>query len=114
MYQLPKSRDLSINTCAACLEKQREIDRLREEVARLRSQLSQAERELRPSVIARKVSFGSQSEAGAKTREIWLTVLATLRKRVKHPQQRLKEVLDALARDADTDVLKLLWAADTS
>lgn len=75
---------------------------------------NRAERELRPTVIARKVSFGSQSEAGAKTREVWLTVLATLRKRVKHPQRRLKEVLDALARDADTDVLKLLWAADTS
>jgi len=59
-------------------------------------------------------SFGSQSEAGAKTRETWMTVLATLRKRVKHPQQRLKEVLDALARDPTVDVHKLLWAADTS
>ena len=59
-------------------------------------------------------SFGSQSEAGAKTRETWMTVLATLRKRVKHPQQRLKEVLDALARDPTVDVHKLLWVADTS
>lgn len=75
---------------------------------------NRAERELRPTVIARKVSFGSQSEAGAKTRETWMTVLATLRKRVKHPQQRLKEVLDALARDPEADVHKLLWAADTS
>ncbi len=30
---------------------------------------NRAERELRPSVIARKVSFGSQSDEGAKTRE---------------------------------------------
>ncbi len=75
---------------------------------------NRAERELRPTVIARKVSFGSQSEAGAKTRETWMTVLATLRKRVKHPQQRLKEVLDALARDPTADVHKLLWVADTS
>jgi transposase len=29
-----------------------------------------AERDLRPTVIARKVSFGSQSEAGANTRSI--------------------------------------------
>ncbi len=75
---------------------------------------NRAERELRPTVIARKVSFGSQSEAGAKTRETWMTVLATLRKRVQHPQQRLKEVLDALARDPRADVHQLLWAADTS
>ncbi len=75
---------------------------------------NRAERELRPTVIARKVSFGSQSEAGATTRETWMTVLATLRKRVKHPQARLKEVLDALARDPAANVHQLLWAADTS
>ncbi len=39
MYQLPKSRDLGINTCAACFDKQREIDRLREEVTRLKGLL---------------------------------------------------------------------------
>ncbi len=65
-------------------------------------------------MIARKVSFGSQSDERAKTRETWVTVLATLRKRVKHPQQRLKEVLDAVARDLTADVDQLLWAADTS
>ncbi|CAN5361063.1 IS66 family transposase [soil metagenome] len=75
---------------------------------------NRAERELRPTVIGRKVSFGSQSEAGAKTRETWMTVLATLRKRVKHPQARLKEVLDALARDPGANVSQLLWMADTS
>jgi transposase len=75
---------------------------------------NRAERELRPTVIARKVSFGSQSEAGAKTREIWMTVLATLRKRVKHPQARLKQVLDAVACDPAADVHQLLWAPDTS
>ena len=45
MYQLPKSRDLGVNTCDACLEKQREIDRLRDEVTRLRSQLGQRQRD---------------------------------------------------------------------
>jgi len=39
MNQLPKSRDLGINTCAACFDKQREIDRLREEVTRLKGLL---------------------------------------------------------------------------
>ena len=40
-----------------------------------------AERELRPLVIARKTSFDSQSEAGARTRETLVTVLHTLRQR---------------------------------
>ncbi|MBI3941357.1 MAG: transposase, partial [Acidobacteria bacterium] len=38
---------------------------------------NRCERELRPTVIARKVSFGSQSEAGAKTREIMMSLLHT-------------------------------------
>lgn len=75
---------------------------------------NRAERELRPTVIARKVSFGSQSDEGARTRETWMTVFSTLRKRVKHPQSRLKEVLDAVARDPEANVHQLLWAADTS
>ena len=45
MYQLPKSRDLGVNTCDACLEKQREIDRLRDELTRLRTQLCQRQRD---------------------------------------------------------------------
>jgi hypothetical protein len=44
---------------------------------------NRAERELRPLVIARKISFGSQSEQGAQTREILMSVLHTLRKRTK-------------------------------
>jgi hypothetical protein len=43
---------------------------------------NRAERELRPLVIARKTSFGSQSDAGAKIRETLTTALHTLRKRV--------------------------------
>ena len=43
---------------------------------------NRAERELRPTVIARKVSFGSQSDAGAKTREALMSEVHTLAKRV--------------------------------
>jgi hypothetical protein len=39
---------------------------------------NRAERELRPPVIARKTSLGSQSDAGAKTREIIMTLVHTL------------------------------------
>jgi hypothetical protein len=45
MYQLSKSRCTGVNTCDACLTKQREIDRLREEITRLRQQLNQRQRD---------------------------------------------------------------------
>lgn len=69
-----------------------------------------AERELRPLVIARKVSFGSQSEAGARTRETLMTVLVTLRRR--HPNDfdtRFKRALDHLALKPGADPYKLLF-----
>ncbi len=69
-----------------------------------------AERELRPLVIARKVSFGSQSPAGARTREILLTTLVTLRRR--HPDdysQRFKAALDGLAAAPSADPYHLLF-----
>jgi len=55
-----------------------------------------AERELRPLVIARKISFGSQSDAGARTREILMTVLHTLTKRRSDVTAALKSALDKL------------------
>jgi transposase len=70
-----------------------------------------AERDLRPTVIARKVSFGSQSEAGARTRGILMTVLVSLQK--QHPedyQLRFKAVLDALALDISANVYELLFS----
>lgn len=73
-----------------------------------------AERELRPTVIARKVSFGSQSEAGAKSREILMSVLHSLRKRVEQPKKQLKQVLDRIARGDGEEVFKLLFAMDSS
>lgn len=71
-----------------------------------------AERDLRPTVIARKTSFGSQSDAGAKTRGILTTVLHTLRKRGLDPTQQLKSVLDALANDISTNPYPLLFPRD--
>lgn len=58
---------------------------------------NRAERELRPTGIARKVSHGSQSEEGAKTREVLMSVMQTLKKRVADPRQRFKEALDKIA-----------------
>lgn len=72
------------------------------------------ERELRPTVIARKVSFGSQSEEGAKTREILMSVLHTLKKRRPQAEQHLKAALDQLATNLKQDPFPLLFPHDTS
>jgi hypothetical protein len=69
-----------------------------------------AERELRPLVVARKVSFGSQSENGAHTREVLMSVLHTLRKRTADPYKAFRELLDTLAADPDANVATLLPA----
>jgi hypothetical protein len=45
-YQEPKTRDYGVNLCEGCLEKQREIDRLKEENQRLKQKLNQNQRKL--------------------------------------------------------------------
>jgi transposase len=68
-----------------------------------------AERDLRPSVIARKVSFGSLSEKGAYTRSVLTTVATTLKKRGINVAERIKHVLDTLAMDITQDPFPLLF-----
>src|ERR1700690_2694787 len=69
---------------------------------------NRAERELRPLVIARKISFGSPSEQGAQTRETLMTVLHTLRKRTAGVFGSFKQALDKLAENETRDPYKLL------
>ncbi len=73
-----------------------------------------AERDLRHLVIARKVSFGSQSDAGAATRETLLSILDTMNKRNLPVAQTLKAALDRLATDPALDPYGLLFPPDTS
>jgi transposase len=74
-----------------------------------------AERDLRPTVIARKVSFGSQSDAGAQTRGVLMTTLHTLKKQTKTDTAcAFKTVLDQLARDPSLDPYDLLFRNNTS
>jgi transposase len=68
-----------------------------------------AERELRPLVVARKVSFGSQSDKGAHTREVLMTVLHTLRKQTDHPAQAFRAALDQLAANPAANPFKLFF-----
>ncbi len=59
-YQLHKPTDYGVNLCEGCLEKQREIDRLREEVQRLKARLNQRERKQKEGV------FGSSTPSSLK------------------------------------------------
>jgi hypothetical protein len=69
-----------------------------------------AERELRPLVVARKVSFGSQSDAGAQTRSSIMTLLFTAKKRLKEKslEEWLRESLNRVATDPSINLATLL------
>ena len=74
-----------------------------------------SERGFRRLVIARKISFGSQSDNGAHTREILMTVLHSLRKH--HPddyRKKIKSCLNQLARNPQLDPYNFLFENDTS
>lgn len=71
---------------------------------------NRAERELRPTVIARKVSFGSQSEEGASTRSILMSIIHTASKRLK--DKTLEEwfvwTLEEFSKNSEVDPISLL------
>ena len=69
-----------------------------------------AERDLRPTVIARKVSFGSVSDAGANTRSVLMSILYSLKKQKGNVEYHLKQALDQLAKDPHQDPFSLLFA----
>jgi len=73
-----------------------------------------AERDLRQLVIARKISQGSQSQKGAATREILMTVLHTLRKRKKDTAETIKNALDAYSENPDVNLYEFLFKPDSS
>ncbi len=68
-----------------------------------------AERDLRPSVIARKVSFSSVSDAGAQTRSTLTTVVTTQKKRRLYPGQHVTITQGLLARDPTQDAYPVLF-----
>lgn len=70
-----------------------------------------AEREIRKVVIARKLSYGSQSEEGAKTREIWTSVLQSLKKREGEPEAKLVEGLNSLVENPELDIAEELFGS---
>jgi transposase len=75
---------------------------------------NKAERELRPTVIARKVSFGSQAEEGTKTREVLMSLMQTLKKREPNPRQKFKQMLDRISENPNIEVTQMLLEMDSS
>ncbi len=73
---------------------------------------NRAEREIRPTVLARKVSFGSQSVKGCKTRSAIMSVLLTARKRFPDtpPEIWLKRVLDQITAHPSAGATPLINA----
>lgn len=59
-YQLHKARDYGVNLCKGCLEKQREIDRLRQEIQSLKVKLNRRQRKQAEGV------FGSATPSALK------------------------------------------------
>lgn len=76
---------------------------------RIPAENNYAEREIRKTVIARKISYGSQSEKGAKTREIWTSVLESLKKREADPREKLVSALNKLNDDNELNLAQELF-----
>ena len=70
---------------------------------------NRAERGLRPLVIARKISFGSQSTQGLKTREVLMSVASTLALRTVDAVEVIKRTLDAIVENPKLDVAAYLF-----
>ncbi len=70
-----------------------------------------AEREIRKVVIARKMSYGSQSKEGAKTREIWTSILQSLKKREASPRDKLIKTLNKLSQNKNLDISDELFGS---
>jgi len=68
-----------------------------------------SERGLRPLVISRKLSFGTQSARGSRARTVLMSVLHTLEKRGFDPASRLREAMNLKAANPDADLADFLF-----
>ena len=66
-----------------------------------------AEREVRPAVLMRKASYGNQSEGGAWTRAVLMSVCRTLKKRSLDPLSTIHDALRIYAATATLPALPL-------
>ena len=68
-----------------------------------------SERSLRPLVIARKLSFGTQSAKGSRTRSILMSVLHSLKKQGHDPAARLCDAINFKAQNPKADLVAFLF-----
>jgi len=68
-----------------------------------------AERDLRKTVIARKISYGSQSERGRKTRSVIMSILHTAQKNGRDPAATFEKIIGELQSGNRSDLLKMLF-----
>lgn len=66
-----------------------------------------AERNLRPVVIARKMSFGCQSDQGMRTREILMSIVQTIKCLGLDPAAFIRKVLDSKCADPEAPPLDI-------
>jgi hypothetical protein len=67
-----------------------------------------AERDFRKTVIARKISFGSQSDKGRKTRSVLMSILHTAQKNGRDPADAFENILNAIQMGNNTKLIPLL------
>lgn len=67
-----------------------------------------AERNFRKTVIARKISFGSQSEQGRKTRSVLMSILHTAQKNGRNPAAAFENILSAIQAGNNTTLIPML------
>ena len=70
---------------------------------------NRSEREVRPLTIAAKISHGSQSQRGAETRGVFMSVLHTLKACGADPCDRLRHTLDEYSQNPSTDLFESLF-----
>ena len=67
-----------------------------------------AERDFRKTVIARKISFGSQSDKGRKTRSVLMSILHTAQKNGRDHAAAFENILNAIQTGNNTKLIPLL------
>jgi len=67
-----------------------------------------AERDFRKTVIARKISFGSQSDKGRKTRSVLMSILHTAQKNGRDPATAFENIINAIQMGNNTKLIPLL------
>lgn len=76
---------------------------------RIPAENNTAERGVRPLVVARKISHGSQSVKGRETRSVLMSIIHTLANSCGNVAEKLKNALDAYALNPETKMFEAVF-----